>query len=104
MLLQAGVPPAPTSLPSLESSPADEDEEMMDAEEGGDEGAEAGGGEEIPSAMAEAAAAVGIDLAFLQALPAELRGEVRPSCCISSHAQLKGCRSQPPGQLRQVYA
>ncbi|KAK9866343.1 hypothetical protein WJX84_006185 [Apatococcus fuscideae] len=72
----AEVSPAPASLPSLESSPADEDEEMMDAEEGGDEDAEAGGGEEVSSAMAEAAAAVGIDLAFLQALPAELRGEV----------------------------
>ena len=50
---------------------------MMDAEEGDDGNAEAGGGEGISPAMAEAAAAVGIDLAFLQALPAELRGEVK---------------------------
>ena len=77
LLLQAEVPSAPTSLPSLASSPADEDEEMLDAEETGDGDAEAGDGQEISPAMAEAAAAVGIDLAFFQALPAELRGEVR---------------------------
>lgn len=85
--VQAEPPSAPASLPSLESSPADEDEEMMDAEEGDDGNAQAGGGEEISPAMAEAAAAVGIDLAFLQALPAELRGEVRITILSHLYAQ-----------------
>ena len=81
--MQAGAS-APSSMPSLTSSQADEppdlpdeDEEMMDAEDHGDGEEEgAGGGEAVPAAMAAAAEAVGVDLAFLQALPPELRGEV----------------------------
>ncbi len=81
--LQAGGASAPGSLPSLTSSQADEDEEMMDAEDD-----EAGDGEEVPAAMAAAAEAVGIDLAFLQALPPELRGEVNAQQFLPRPAEL----------------
>ena len=77
--LQVEAASGPASLPSLASSHADEDEdeEMMDADDDEEADEEAGEGEAVPPAMAAAAEAVGIDLAFLQALPPELRGEVR---------------------------